>query len=54
MEESDKHTPTVEVTVTAAVGVPGNSALACEPAFSEDEGSDGADSSPPLSELDEA
>ena len=42
------------LTVRRRSGVPGTSALACEPTFSEGEGSDGANSSPPLSELDEA
>ena len=43
--------PTVEVTIDAVVGGPGASAR--EPTFSDGEGSDGANSSPPYSELDE-
>ena len=46
--------PTVEVTLDAVVNGPGPSASAREPAFSEGEGSDGANSSPPMSELDAA
>ena len=42
--------PTVEVTIDAVVGGPGTSASVREPTFSDGEGSDGADSSPPLSE----
>ena len=42
--------PTVEVTIDAVVGGPGTSASAREPTFSDGEGSDGANSSPPLSQ----
>ena len=51
-EEEDGPTP-IEVTLDAVVGGPGACASAREPTFSEGEGSDGANSSPPYSELDE-
>ena len=44
--------PTVEVTIDAVVGGPGTSAAAREPTFSDGEGSDGVNSSPPLSQYD--
>ena len=44
--------PTVEGTIDAVVGGPGASAAAREPTFSDGEGSDGANSSPPLSQYD--